>query len=70
MKNPDLGEHRYMETSDGCRLHYVIKGPADQKSRLLICLHGFPGTTHFGFSMVLPSLFVSNPLSEHRRVLV
>eukprot|EP01138_Halocafeteria_seosinensis_P008826 gb/GECG01009021.1/.p1 GENE.gb/GECG01009021.1/~~gb/GECG01009021.1/.p1 ORF type:complete len:436 (+),score=40.81 gb/GECG01009021.1/:1-1308(+) len=45
LKNPELGRHKTMRTSDGYKLHYVIKDAQKKtkgKSQLLICLHGFP----------------------------
>eukprot|EP01138_Halocafeteria_seosinensis_P004378 gb/GECG01004478.1/.p1 GENE.gb/GECG01004478.1/~~gb/GECG01004478.1/.p1 ORF type:complete len:443 (+),score=34.93 gb/GECG01004478.1/:1-1329(+) len=51
LKDPGLGRHRWMTTSDDVSLHYVMKGPSMDSSvnsyggqgrKLLLCLHGFP----------------------------
>eukprot|EP01138_Halocafeteria_seosinensis_P008827 gb/GECG01009022.1/.p1 GENE.gb/GECG01009022.1/~~gb/GECG01009022.1/.p1 ORF type:complete len:181 (+),score=12.28 gb/GECG01009022.1/:1-543(+) len=55
LKNPELGRHKTMRTSDGYKLHYVIKDAQKKtkgKSQLLICLHGFPGDLLNIFQMV------------------
>ena len=40
LQDPKLGEHKYIRTQNGIRLHFVQKG--DPANPLMLFLHGFP----------------------------